>query len=123
MAPTTWPACACSGSNAGPIVLRRGCPWARGTGRAARHRPPSRPPRRRAAAGSCADAPANGRSGNRLPGDAARSASATVQIRLRLPAPGAPLGQVRALGAERRVVAMARIEPGLVGQLGEEALL
>ena len=36
------------------------------------------------------------------------------------PAAGAPLREVRALGAERRVVAVAGVEPGLVGQPVEE---
>src|SRR5690348_16242009 len=33
-----------------------------------------------------------------------------------LPAAGAPFGQVRTLGAQRRVVPVAGVEPGLVGQ-------
>ena len=40
-----------------------------------------------------------------------------------LPAAGAPLGQVRTLGAERRVVAVARVEPRVVRQRAEHPLL
>src|ERR1019366_2725675 len=40
-----------------------------------------------------------------------------------LPAAGPPLGRVRALRAEHRVVPVARVDPGAVRQLGEHPLL
>src|SRR5262249_14930944 len=40
-----------------------------------------------------------------------------------LPAPLAPLGQVRPLGPERGVLAVAGIDPGAIGQDGEHPLL
>src|SRR6185437_7890590 len=39
------------------------------------------------------------------------------------PAAGPPLGHVRALHAERGVLAVARVHPGAVGQLGEDSVL
>src|SRR6266567_3288440 len=40
-----------------------------------------------------------------------------------LPAAGAPLGDMRALGADGGVPAMAGVDPGAVRQLGEDAIL
>src|SRR4051794_29444764 len=39
------------------------------------------------------------------------------------PAAGAPLGEVGAFGAERGVLAVARIEPGVVGEAVEQLVL
>jgi hypothetical protein len=44
-------------------------------------------------------------------------------VRAALPAAGAPLRHVRTFGAEGGVTAVARVEPGLVGQLTEHASL
>lgn len=41
----------------------------------------------------------------------------------RLPTPGAPLGEVRALGAECRVLAVPGVDPRLVGEPVEELRL
>src|SRR6202044_433341 len=47
----------------------------------------------------------------------------TTSASMLLPAAGAPFGDVRALGAERGVLAVAGVDPGAVGQLAEHPLL
>jgi hypothetical protein len=57
------------------------------------------------------------------PSPARAGLSRTQPVPVQLPATGAPLGDVRALGAERRVLAVTGVDPCAVRQLTEDPLL
>ena len=59
----------------------------------------------------------------RHPGQRAPAAAPSPRPAARSPSPGAPLLNVRALGAQRGVLAVARVHPGAVGQRAEHPFL